>query len=288
MIARTASFVLAMAALAASASALATLATPAALAAPASASAAARWAPDVAAARRWAAGRQGSIAFAVRAPEGVAGAGLDRTYPSASVIKAMLMVTYLRQRSVRDRPLRAADRALLAPMIRWSDNGTATRVRDLVGNDAVTRLARTVGMTRFSMAPVWGSARISPRDQTRFFLHVDAFVPRRHRAYAMRLLGTIVPAQRWGIARALPAPWTLAFKGGWGSGTGAVGHQVGLLRLDGDRVAIAVMTLGSPSHAYAKATEEGIARRLLPGLRGRLAGTASMLEARLPGRLARP
>jgi hypothetical protein len=253
-----------------------------ALVAPAQAPAAARWTPDVAAARQWAAGRAGAISFAVRTPERLVGSGVDRTYPSASVIKAMLLVTYLRQGSVRDRDLRAADRALLAPMIRRSDNVTATRVRNIVGNHAVTRLARAVGMTRFSMNPgVWGSSRISARDQTRFFLRIDSFVPRRHRAYAMRLLRTVVPSQRWGIARAVPPDWTLYFKGGWGSGTGAVGHQIGLLRLDGDRVAVAVLTVGSPSHAYSKATEEGIARRLLRGLGRPLGGTLSGGIARL-------
>jgi hypothetical protein len=262
---------------------VALLLTALALAAPAQeAAAAAHWTPDVAAARQWAAGRAGAISFAVRTPERLAGSGVDRTYPSASVVKAMLLVTYLRQGSVRDRDLRPADRALLAPMIRVSDNVAATRVRNIVGNAAVTRLARAAGMTRFSMAPgMWGSSRISARDQTRFFLRVDSFVPRRHRAYAMELLRTVVPSQRWGIARAVPAGWTLFLKGGWGSGTGAVGHQVGLLRLDGDRVAVAVLTVGSPSDAYSQATEEGIARRLLRGLGGPLRGAAGAGSARL-------
>ena len=68
------------------------------------------------------------------------------------------------------------------------------------------------------------------------------------------------------MGRAIPEGWTLHFKGGWGSGSGAVDHQVGLLRRGDDRVAIAVMTVGNPSHAYGKATLEGVSRRLLAGL----------------------
>jgi hypothetical protein len=246
-----------------------------ALAVPTAARCDAAWNPDVAGARAWAAARHGSVAFAVRTPEGVAGVGLDRAFPSASVVKAMLLVAYLRRPSVRGRALRPGERALLDPMIRRSDNLAATRIRDIVGNVALVRLARRVGMTRFGADVVWGRTRITARDQTRLFLHLDARVPARHRDYAMRLLRTVVAPQRWGIARAVPAGWTLWFKGGWGAGTGAVDHQVGLLRRDGDRVAVAVLSTGSPSHLYGQATEEGVALRLLRGLDGGLAGIAA-------------
>ena len=235
----------------------------------------AAWRPDVRAARSWAAQRHGTVAFAVRTRTAVRGVRLDRAFPSASVVKAMLLAAYLRRPAVRARPLRRAERALLGPMIRRSDNAAATWVRDRVGNRALVRLARRVGMTHFRPAPTWGQSRITARDQTRWFLHIDAWLPRRHRPYGMRLLRTIVPWQRWGIARAVPRGWTLAFKGGWGAGTGAVQHQVGLLRQDGERVAIAVLTAGSPSHAYGAATQRGVARRLLAGLAGRRVGTAA-------------
>src|SRR5687767_7086126 len=83
---------------------------------PAGAPAAERWRPDMAGAAAWAAARQGTVTFAVRTERRLMGRGLDHRLPSASVFKAMLLVTYLR--SVRDRPLHAGDRALLAPMIR--------------------------------------------------------------------------------------------------------------------------------------------------------------------------
>jgi hypothetical protein len=222
------------------------------------------WTPHIASAARWAKTRQGSITFAVRTDEHLWGRGVDHQVPSASVFKAMLLATYLRQRSVRR--VTDADKALLAPMIRRSDNVAATRVRDIVGNAAVVRLARRVGMTRFRIASVWGLSQITARDQTRYFLHIDRFVAKRHRHYAMRLLHTIVPPQRWGLAQVIPDGWTLYFKGGWGSGTGAVDHQVGLLRRGAERVAIAVLTLNSPSHDYGKATLRGVAKRLLRGL----------------------
>ena len=46
---------------------------------------------------------------------GLRGVGVGRGVPSASVVKAMLLVAYLREPDVRGRRLRAAERALLGP-----------------------------------------------------------------------------------------------------------------------------------------------------------------------------
>jgi hypothetical protein len=185
------------------------------------------------------------------------------------VVKAMLMVAYLRQDTVADRALRPPDRALLEPMIRFSDNDSASRVFAVVGTPGLDRVAEAAGMRRFrSGGGFWGSSQITAGDQSRLFLRIDARMPSRHRAYGMRLLRAIVPEQRWGIARARPGGWTLYFKGGWGPGAraGLVDHQVGLLRRGSRRVSLAVLTAGNPDMAYGNATLQGVASRLLRGL----------------------
>jgi beta-lactamase family protein len=222
------------------------------------------WRPGVRAATGYAAHRAGAVSFSVRTEHRVWGQDARRVVPCASVLKAMLLVAYLRRAGVRDRPLGAADRALLVPMVRWSDNVTATSVRNIVGDAGLVRLARRAGMRHFRpAAPIWGNSSIDAADQSRYLLHIDRLVPRRHRAYALRLLASVVRSQRWGLARVRPPGWALYFKGGWGSGSGAVDHQVGLLRRGRRRVAVAIMTTSSPSHEYAKATLEGVGRRLL-------------------------
>jgi hypothetical protein len=222
------------------------------------------WKPDVGAARAYAEGRAGLVSFHVRTERGRWSYDADRTVASASVVKAMLMAAYLNQPGVRRRELRAADLRLLRPMVTRSDNAAASRVRDIVGNDALARLAARAGMTRFATHELWGLSRITARDQTRLWLRFESFVARRHRDTAMRLLREIVPRQRWGVAEvALPAGWRLHFKSGWGSGRGLVDHQVALLRRGDERLALAILTTGSPSHAYAKQTLRGVAERLL-------------------------
>jgi Beta-lactamase enzyme family len=249
---------------------LAALATTAALLAPAQAHAATpppAWTPGVLAAEAYARTRRGQVAFAVRTECGEWGRRQDRAVPSASVLKAMLLVAELRRGAVRDRALTRAEKALLNPMIRRSDNTAATRVLALVGPQRLQQDAERWGMRDFHVVPnPWGMSAITARDQARFWLHLDRRLPPRHRAYGLALLRTIVPSQRWGVARVAPRGWTLHFKGGWGSGTGAVDHQVALLTRGDQRVALAIMTTAQGTHLYGQATLRGMAARLLRGL----------------------
>lgn len=235
-----------------------------ALAAPAQAGS---WRPHVHDAEVYAKQRRGTIAFDVRTPTREWGWRAGLTFPSASVLKAMLMDAYLNRPGVRGRALRASDRALLAPMIRRSDNAAASRIMGMVGTRGLRRVARRAGMKRFTPAsPIWGNSRVTPSDQTRYFLRIRSSLPSRHRAYGMKLLASVVPSQRWGIGRVSLPGWRVYFKGGWGSGTGAVDHQVVLLERDGASVSVAVMTLSQGTHAYGKETLRGIFKRLLGGL----------------------
>ena len=105
------------------------------------------------------------------------------------------------------RPASATGRCA-PPTARCSPDGPVVRQRpprrraSHRGDAGLVRLARRAGMRRFRpAAPVWGLSSVDAADQSRYLLHIDRLVPRRHRAYAMRLLGSIVPSQRWGIAR---------------------------------------------------------------------------------------
>jgi hypothetical protein len=84
------------------------------VAAPAAGASTLDWQPDIGAAESYATRRHGIIAFAVRTSTRSWGWHATRTFPSASVLKAMLLVAYLDRPSVRSRPLGPADRALLS------------------------------------------------------------------------------------------------------------------------------------------------------------------------------
>jgi beta-lactamase class A len=225
------------------------------------------WRPNMLAAIDYQRGRRGDIAFAVRTAGAFYGYRPDHQEWSASVLKAMLMVAYLNRPSVAGRALNTYDQSLLYPMITRSDNDAANTLDELIGDDGLRALAARAGMSEFAPAqPIWGESEITARDQTRFFLNIDKYVVARHRAYAMRLLASIVPSQRWGIGEVAPQGWQLYFKGGWGSGTGLIDNQVALLTRGCARVSIAVLTMHDGSHAYGKQTLRAIFHDLLMGL----------------------
>lgn len=224
-----------------------------------------RWSPELEGAIATAAARVGTTSLAVIGTDGVlVGHRPDRPVAAASTLKVMFMAAYLRQPSVRDRDLTAADLSLLEPMITRSENDPGTVIANQLGPDPLYELAAEAGMQDFAYTRPWGNTTTSARDQARLMLHLEQLLPERHRAYAIDLLTRVVPEQRWGIGRLELPGWRVHFKGGWGAGTGSVDHQVVLLRRrEGTAVALAVMTTANASHADGQATLEAVFRDLL-------------------------
>jgi hypothetical protein len=210
-------------------------------------------------ARAWARRREGRVGFAVLDGHGRL-RGLRRTtpYPSASVVKAMLLVAELRARGESGLDLALRGRA--GPMVRTSDNDAALASYATVGRPALLAVARAARMRRFALPSLF-DAQLTPADGARLMLRVDRLVPARHRRYARWLLRSIAPEQSWGIPRVARARGLRTlFKGGWREG---LVNQAALLEDGERRAALVVLTDGNPSFAYGARTVEGIARRVL-------------------------
>jgi len=218
-------------------------------------------------ARRFARSREGQVAFAVTDESGaLAGRGARSTFPSASLSKAMLLVAFLRKVEEEGTELSESDLLTLGYMIQLSDNASASAVQAEVGDEALIDLARRAGMTQFAFAGDWANATVTPADQARFFLVLDRLVPRAHRELARNLLETVSELQSWGIPAAAGPQWRVFFKGGWRpEDEGEMVHQAALLESGSRRVAIAVMTTGSPDMVYGEESIQGVAEALLGG-----------------------
>ena len=184
--------------------------------------------------------------------------------PAASVVKVMFMTVYLRR--ARHRDLTRDDKKLLYPMITRSTNEPATRIANMVGPGPVYELARDAQMKHFVYRRPWGLSTVTAAEQAAFMYRLEKFIPNRHEGYARFLLSHVVDSQRWGIGELDRPNWRFFFKGGWGTGTGAVCHQVAFIEREDLRIAVAVMITDSPSHEYATDTLKGVFARLLDDL----------------------
>ena len=217
----------------------------------------------VRAVQRWLRARGGSNSWALLDSWGrMHSFAPERVYVSASLVKAMLLVAYLR--GIGNRAADVGERASLGPMISASSNDAADTVYYRVGDAALYRLARLVGMRNFSVAGYWANAQFSAQDQARFFNRIDRLVPKASRGYARALLSSIVSHQRWGFSRySIAAGFKTFFKGGWrGTGAGQLVHEAALFERGRTRVSMAVLTDGNPSHDYGTETLRGVAQRV--------------------------
>jgi len=188
-----------------------------------------------------------------------------RRFVGASVVKAMLLVSYLRQAAHQGRELTRHERDKLRPMIRVSSNSAATWVYNRVGDVLLRRLARRADMDQFSICCRWTYAAFSARDQAKFFWQLERLTPPRFRDYATHLLRTIVSRQSWGIPRVgRRRGASVLFKGGWRkTALGRLVHQASFIRYGGTEFSLAVLTDGNPSRSYGIETIAGVARRIL-------------------------
>jgi hypothetical protein len=221
----------------------------------------------IAATERWLRGRQGVTAIAIIDPHGrLHGYGLQRPADSASLVKAMLLVQFLRAH----KSLTTSWRFSLARMIVASDEASTDRVYAAVGSRGLAELARDAGMKHFVPAGVWALSQVTAADQARFFLIAERLVPRSRRAYADKLLSERGRYRGWGIPQAaLLRGWRVFWKDGWiHSPTGELLLQAARLERGGARWSVAVIADGQPTSQYGVQTMRGVGVRLVPGAEG--------------------
>src|SRR5829696_9411747 len=111
----------------------------------------------------------------------------ERQYSSASISKALLLAAELRRLEREGLPLDEGTKALLEPMITYSDNRAADAVYARVGDPGLAEVARRAGMESFQAIPgFWGGDEVTAADLARFFYRLDANLVGPHRAYAKR------------------------------------------------------------------------------------------------------
>ena len=220
--------------------------------------------PSIASAARFLATRAGRTAFAIVDSTGrLAGVREHEHFQSASVVKVMMLIAYLQLLDRHDRALRAADAALLGPMIHISDNDAASRVLAIIGRRGLASVARQAGMSDYAPAAGWWAfTQTSAADQARLMFALGRLIPREFYAYARGLLSGVEPSQSWGIPPVARPRWLTFFKTGALPSKGLF-NEVARLERPGVSFSVAVLTTGDPSMGYGEQTIAGVGASLL-------------------------
>lgn len=136
---------------------------------------------------------------------------------SASVIKVTIISALLLKEG-GPAHLTTAQRDLAYVMITQSSNSAATKLWNEVGLSHMQRFLNAARMRQTVLSEAWGLTLITAHDELRL-LHVlttrGKVLGSSSRAYVMRLMARVVPAERWGVSAGAPNDVTVHIKNGW-------------------------------------------------------------------------
>jgi len=204
---------------------------------------------------------------------------------TASIVKVEIMGTALWE-AQQGKPLSAAERALMIPMIENSDNNAATELlADVGGPSAVQRFDRRAGLYDTTPSrkkyipgsspplPGWGLTTTTAFDEVRLvsrFAYPNSVLTTASRQYGLNLMKQVESDQAWGVSGGnygvLPGA-TVALKNGWLPHQLATNsdwqiNSIGWVSGHGRDYVLAVLTNHNPSEGYGIETIDTIARRI--------------------------
>ncbi|MFE6754994.1 serine hydrolase [Streptomyces sp. NPDC057684] len=223
---------------------------------------------------------QKDITAALASRKGTVAVGLhDRTtnttcslratssYDSASVVKVTVLATLLWDAKKTNRYLTTREANLATAMITKSDNAATTSLWKQLGTTKVKGFLKAAGMTRTvpGSGGYWGLTQINVQDEQKLLSLVTAknsVLSDNSRAYILKLMGKVVPSQRWGTPAGAPSSVAVHVKNGWlqRSTHGWRVHSIGAFQGGGHDYTISVLTHGNSTMGYGVDTIQAVAR----------------------------
>jgi beta-lactamase class A len=194
------------------------------------------------------------------------GKGLPQA--EASIVKVDILATLLAERGESRTGLSADDRSLTAQMIEDSDNAAATSLWYTVGGAARIRSFNTAaGLAHTTPSlcvncpgfpwPGWGLTTTAPADQIALLqelVEAHSLLTSADRRYALSLMESVTPSQRWGVSAGVPPRVTVALKNGWlplnSTDTDWQINSIGWISGRGRDYLMAVLSTGNPAEQY--------------------------------------
>ncbi|MGW0668224.1 serine hydrolase [Streptomyces sp. NPDC002746] len=200
-------------------------------------------------------------------------------YDSASVVKATVLATLLRDSAQHHRALTRRETDLSTAMITKSDNNATTSLWKQLGATKVKAFLKAAGMTHTvpGAGGYWGLTRITAQDEQRLLTLLTAknsVLSDSARSYELGLMHRVVPSQRWGTPAGAPASATVQLKNGWlqRATHGWRVHSVGAFTGKGHDYALSVLTQDNATMNTGIDTVQAVARAVHRDLNPRTAG----------------
>jgi hypothetical protein len=190
-------------------------------------------------------------------------------FHTASIVKADILATALLQAQRQHAGLSPAEQQLATAMIEESDNDAASALWNTIG--AAPGLAaadRVLGLRYTEPGPggLWGLTATTVTDQLRLLAaltsrHSPLTAAARH--YELTLMRSVADGQNWGVTAAADPGTRPGVKNGWlpdgPSGLWVI-NSIGVLRHDGQRLLVAVLSSGQPTQAAGISQVQAAAR----------------------------
>ncbi|MFE6158987.1 serine hydrolase [Streptomyces sp. NPDC056486] len=188
-------------------------------------------------------------------------------FDSASVVKATVLSTLLWDAQKTGRALTSREKSLATSMITKSDNDATSTLWRQLGAAKVTAFLKAAKMTKTvpGSGGYWGLTRINATDEQKLLALVtgkNTVLTDASRAYVLKLMGKVIPSQRWGTPAGAPSGVSIHVKNGWlqRSTHGWRVHSIGAFKGGGHDYTLSVLTHGNSTMNYGVATIQGVAK----------------------------
>ncbi|WEO97282.1 serine hydrolase [Streptomyces sp. FXJ1.172] len=210
-------------------------------------------------------------------------------YDSASTVKVTVLATLLWDAKKHNRYLTDTEDSLATAMITASDNDATSKLWKQLGMTKIKGFLAAAGMTKTvpGTGGYWGLTQENVTDEQRLLGLLTArnsVLSDNSRAYILKLMGQVIPAQRWGTPAGAPSTVAVHVKNGWlqRSTHGWRVHSLGTFNGAGHDYMISVLTQDNSTMDYGVTTIQNIAEAIHKDLVPTTSATAVYIPTSRP------
>ncbi|MEU4926053.1 serine hydrolase [Streptomyces yokosukanensis] len=217
------------------------------------------------------AGRKGTVAIGLydRATGTTCTLRATSSYDSASTVKVTVLATLLWDAKKHNRYLTGTETKLATAMITKSDNDATSKLWKQLGMTKIKGFLSAAGMTKTvpGTGGYWGLTQENVTDEQKLLKLVTAgnsVLSDNSRAYILKLMGQVVPDQRWGTPAGAPSTVSVHVKNGWlqRSTHGWRVHSLGTFDGAGRDYMMSVLTQDNSTMNYGVTTIQNVAKAI--------------------------